>query len=72
MLSVDGAEAPEDIARFVRHAKPSTTAGYGPTEGLNALIKKVKHIAAGFRSFNHYRLRVLLHAAAANWALLGT
>jgi hypothetical protein len=27
-LFVDGAEALEDIARFVGHAKPSTTAGY--------------------------------------------
>ena len=28
MLFVDGAESLEDIARFVGHAKPSTTAGY--------------------------------------------
>jgi integrase len=28
MLSVEGDEALEDIARFVGHAKPSTTAGY--------------------------------------------
>jgi transposase len=44
----------------------------GPTEGLNALIKKVKRIAAGFRNFTHYRLRVLLHAGGCNWDLLST
>jgi transposase len=43
----------------------------GPTEGLNALIKKVKRIAAGFRNFAHYRLRVLLHTGGCNWHLLG-
>jgi hypothetical protein len=33
---------------------------------------KVKRIAAGFRKFAHYRLRVLLHAGGCNWDLLGT
>ena len=41
------------------------------TEGLNALIKKVKRIAAGFRRFDHYRLRVLLYTGGCNWNLLG-
>jgi transposase len=50
----------------------TTGASNGPTEGLNSLIKKVKRIAAGFRNFAHYRLRVLLHAGGCNWALLGT
>jgi transposase len=50
----------------------TTGASDGPTEGLNSLIKKVKRIAAGFRNFAHYRLRVLLHAGGCNWALLGT
>ena len=50
----------------------TTGVSNGPTEGLNALIKKVKRIAAGFRNFAHYRLRVLLHAGGCNWHLLGT
>jgi transposase len=44
----------------------------GPTEGLNSLIKKVKRIAAGFRNFAHYRLRVLLHTGGCDWARLDT
>jgi transposase len=50
----------------------TTGASNGPTEGLNALIKKIKRIAAGFRNFTHYRLRVILHAGGCNWARLGT
>jgi transposase len=50
----------------------TTGASNGPTEGLNSLIKKVKRIAAGFRNFAHYRLRVLLYAGGCNWARLGT
>ena len=33
----------------------------GPTEAVNALIKKVKRIGHGYRSFTNYRLRLLLH-----------
>lgn len=33
----------------------------GPSEATNALIKKVKRIGHGFRSFDNYRLRLLLH-----------
>lgn len=44
----------------------------GPVEGLNSLIKKVKRVAAGFRNFTHYRLRILLACGGCNWALLGT
>lgn len=50
----------------------TTGVSNGPTEGLNALIKKVKRIASGFRKFAHYRLRVLLYAGGCNWDLLGT
>jgi hypothetical protein len=32
------------------------------TPGLNLCVKKVKRCGHGFRSFEHYRLRVLLHA----------
>jgi len=33
----------------------------GPTEAMNALIKKVKRVGHGFRNFANYRLRLLLH-----------
>ncbi len=48
-----------------------TGASNGPTEGLNSLIKKVKRVAAGFRSFANYRLRILLAVGGCNWSLLG-
>jgi transposase len=50
------------------------TTGYtnGPVEGLNSLIKKLKRVAAGFRSFRNCRLRILLAVGGCNWALLGT
>jgi len=40
-----------------------TTGGVsnGPTEALNLLIKKVKRVGHGFRNFDNYRLRLLLH-----------
>ena len=44
-----------------------TGASNGPTEGLNLCIKKVKRCGHGFRNFNNYRLRVLLHAGGVNW-----
>ena len=50
----------------------TTGVSNGPTEGLNVLIKKIKRIAAGFRNFAHYRLRLLRHAGGCNWARLGT
>ena len=34
----------------------------GPTEAVNALIKKVKRVGHGFRNLDNYRLRVLLNA----------
>lgn len=36
-------------------------ASNGPTEGLNLLIKKIKRVGHGFRNFDNYRLRLLLH-----------
>jgi Transposase len=33
----------------------------GPTEAMNLLIKKTKRIGHGFRNFENYRLRLLLH-----------
>jgi transposase len=37
----------------------------GPTEAMNLLIKKVKRVGHGFRSFANYRLRLLLHCGVA-------
>jgi len=33
----------------------------GPTEAMNLLIKKVKRTGHGFRNFDNYRLRLILH-----------
>jgi hypothetical protein len=34
---------------------------------LNLIVKKVKRCGHGFRSFDNYRLRVLLHAGGVRW-----
>jgi len=36
-------------------------ASNGPTEGVNLVIKKVRRGGHGFRNFDNYRLRLLLH-----------
>ena len=41
-------------------------ASNGPTEAMNSLIKKVKRVGHGFRNFDNYRLRLLLHCGV-NW-----
>jgi transposase len=33
----------------------------GPTEAVNLLVKKIKRVGHGFRNFENYRLRLLLH-----------
>ena len=38
----------------------------GPTEAVNALIKKIKKIGHGFRNLDNYRLRLLL-ATGVDW-----
>jgi transposase len=38
----------------------------GPTEAINLLIKKIKRVGHGFRNFDNYRLRPLLHCGV-NW-----
>jgi transposase len=48
-------------------AHHATGASNGPTEGLNLLVKKVKRCGHGFRTFEHYRLRVLLHTGGITW-----
>lgn len=42
------------------------------TEGANNLIKRVKRVGFGFRSFRNYRIRILLYAGRPNWDLLTT
>jgi hypothetical protein len=41
-------------------AHHSTGASNGPVEAMNLLIKQVKRSGRGFRSFDNYRLRILL------------
>ena len=33
----------------------------GRTEAMNLLIKKIKRVGFGFRNFDNYRIRLLLH-----------
>jgi hypothetical protein len=35
----------------------------GGTEAINLLIEKTRRLAHGFRTFTHYRLRILLAAS---------
>jgi transposase len=44
----------------------------GPTEAINNLVKRIKRVAFGMRSFRNYRLRALLYAGRPNWTLLDT
>jgi transposase len=48
-------------------AHHTTGASNGPTEGLNLCVKKVKRCGHGFRNFENYRLRVLLHTGGITW-----
>ena len=43
----------------------------GPTEAVNLLIKKVKRVGHGFRNFDNYRLRLLLHCGV-TWQVAQT
>jgi hypothetical protein len=54
-----------DGFRVLEHHK--TGASNGPAEGLNLAVKKVNRFGHGFRHFEHYRLRVLLHAGGVTW-----
>ena len=55
------------LARTVRRWEPQVLAWHdtrltnGPTEAVNLLVKKVKRVGHGFRNFDNYRLRLLLH-----------
>jgi transposase len=66
----DGVQVPElsRLTRTVRAWEAEILAWHaakgcsnGPTEAVNLLIKKVKRVGHGFRSFANYRLRLLLH-----------
>jgi Transposase len=48
------------------------TSGYsnGPTEAINLLVKRVKHVGHGFRNLTNYRLRLLLLSASLRATLL--
>jgi transposase len=48
-------------------AHHQTGASNGPTEGLNLCVKRIKRCGHGFKRFEHYRLRVLLHAGGVSW-----
>ena len=48
-------------------AHHATGASNGPTEGLNLCVKRIKRCGHGFKRFEHYRLRVLLHAGGVSW-----
>ena len=64
-----GSAVPElhRLARTAQRWRPEilahhlTGASNGPTEAVNLVVKKVLRVAHGFRSFENYRLRVLLH-----------
>jgi transposase len=59
----------ETLARWRAEilAHHDTGASNGPTEGLNLLVKNVKRCGHGFKRFEHYRLRVLLHTGGITW-----
>jgi transposase len=70
---VDDVEEIRSLGKTLKRWRPEilarhdTGASNGPTEGLNLCVKKVKRCGHGFRSFEHYRLRVLLHAGGVTW-----
>jgi transposase len=46
-----------ELARFDTHQISN-----GGTEAVNLIIEKTRRLAHGFRTFDHYRLRILLTA----------
>jgi transposase len=56
------------LARTVRRWEPELLAWHDSggltnarTEAVNLLIKKIKRVGHGFRNFDNYRIRLLLH-----------
>lgn len=41
----------------------------GPSEGIDLCVKRVEHCGHGLKRFEHYRLRLLLHAGGVIWAV---
>lgn len=78
MASEDKPVEVRSLARTLQRWKTHIVAWHiekltnGPSEAANNLIKRVKRVAFGFRSFKHYRIRSLLYAGRPNWALLAT
>ena len=67
-------EHTQTLARWFEEitAWHDTFVSNGPTEAVNNLMKRIKRVGFGFRSFAHYRVRVLLYAGHPNWDLLAT
>jgi len=65
----DASDVPElaRLARTIRRWEHeilgwhATGLSNGPTEAVNLLVKKIKRVGHGFRNFDNYRLRLLLH-----------
>jgi len=51
------------LARFTTDEAGVGRVSNGGTEAINLLIEKVRRLAHGFRTFDHYRLRILLTAS---------
>lgn len=64
-----------EVARFaktLRRWQPELVAYFGPvrvtngpTEAINLIIEKIRRFAHGFRNFDNYRVRLLLHSGRA-------
>ncbi len=61
------------LSRTIRRWEPEILAWHatrltnGPTEAVNLLVKKIKRVGHGFRNFENYRLRLLLHCGV-SWS----
>jgi transposase len=51
------------VARFDTAEAGAGRISNGGTEAINLLIEKVRRLAHGFRTFDHYRIRILLTAS---------
>ena len=66
---VTGATRPTRFSwRSEIFAHVATGATNGPRGGLNLYVKRLNRCGHGFKRFDHYRLRVLLHAGGVAWS----
>jgi transposase len=78
MVDSDNPTEVRSLGRTLRRWKQQIIAWHtaqvsnGPTEAMNNLIKRVKRVAFGFKSFRNYRIRALLYAGKPRWELLAT